>query len=132
MVERRSAGSRQRPPVQVEPAPISARERYLARRAGTTLPPEPTGKIRDALAPVQWTRLWLNVGSDDGAAPGDILGAILGETGLPRRVVGSIDLDERQALVNVETQHSRAILSRLNRTSIRGRPVRAKVARENS
>jgi ATP-dependent RNA helicase DeaD len=81
---------------------------------------------------VQWTRLSLNVGSGDGAAPGDILGAILGETGLPRRVVGSIEVTERTALVNVESQHSRAILARLNRTTIRGRTVKARVARENT
>ncbi len=76
----------------------------------------------------EFTRLHLGVGAAMGVAPGDIVGAISGETGLPTQVVGLIDIRERHSFVEVAAEHARAILSRLNRTQIRGHRVRAKVA----
>jgi ATP-dependent RNA helicase DeaD len=70
----------------------------------------------------------MNLGAEMGAVPGDIVGAILGETGLPARVVGTVDIRERHLFVDVATEHTLAIVARLNRARIKGRKVKVKVA----
>ena len=63
-----------------------------------------------------------------GIAPGDVVGAILGETGLPSNVVGTVDIRERHVFVDVASEHSHAIIGKLNRTKIKGRNLKVKVA----
>ena len=70
----------------------------------------------------------MNVGTEMGIAEGDIVGAILGETGLPRTVVGTVDVRERHLFVNVASEHSHSIISKLNRAQIKGRKAKVKVA----
>lgn len=63
-----------------------------------------------------------------GVGPGDVVGAIAGETGLPAQVVGAIDIRERHLFVEVATEHVRAITSKLNRTQLRGHKLKVKTA----
>ena len=63
-----------------------------------------------------------------GIVPGDIVGAILGETGLPSKVVGTVDVRERHVFVDVAAEHSHAIIGKLNRTRIKGHKLKVKVA----
>jgi ATP-dependent RNA helicase DeaD len=70
----------------------------------------------------------MNVGGEMGIVPGDIVGAILGETGLPAKVVGTVDIRERHVFVDVASEHSHAIIGKLNRTQIKGRKLKVKVA----
>lgn len=75
-----------------------------------------------------YTRLHLNVGAEMGVGPGDIVGAIAGETGLPASIVGRVDIRERHLFVEVAEAHANVVRSRLSRTTIRGHHVKAKVA----
>jgi len=70
----------------------------------------------------------MNLGEEMGVAAGDVVGAILGETGLPAQVVGKVDIRERHLFVEVASEHTNAIVSKLNRTQIKGRRVKVKVA----
>jgi len=63
-----------------------------------------------------------------GITVGDIVGAILGETGLPSNVVGVVDVRERHVFVDVATAEANGILAKLNRASINHQRVKAKVA----
>jgi hypothetical protein len=74
------------------------------------------------------TCLHLNVGTEMGISEGDIVGTILGETGLPRTVIGPVDIRERHLFVQVASEHANSIISKLNRTQIKGRRAKAKVA----
>ena len=65
---------------------------------------------------------------EHGLTAADISNCILGETGLPANVVGSVDLRERHAFVRVAEAHVPAILSRLNRAQLGGRRLKAKIA----
>ena len=47
------------------------------------------------------TRLQINVGEEMGVVPIDIVNAIAGETGLPGKVVGTVDVRERHSFVDV-------------------------------
>ena len=79
-------------------------------------------------APEGQTCLHLNVGTEMGVSEGDVVGTILGETGLPRTVVGAVDVRGRHLFVYVASEHAHSILSKLNRTQIKGRNAKAKVA----
>lgn len=70
----------------------------------------------------------MNVGEEMGVGPGDVVGAILGETGLPSGTVGVVDIRERHLFVDVLSEHTATILSKLRHTRIKGQPVKAKLA----
>lgn len=60
--------------------------------------------------------------------PSHIVGAILGETGLPPATVGSIDIRARHSFVDVATEYANHIVTKLNRTKIKGHLLKAKLA----
>ena len=78
--------------------------------------------------PSEMTRLWLSVGAEHGIAPGDVVGCILGETGLPSGIVGVVDIRERHTFVDVASESANVVVARLNRTAIRGQRLKVKVA----
>jgi ATP-dependent RNA helicase DeaD len=75
------------------------------------------------------SRLFLNVGRNEGIRPADIVGAIAGEAGIPGRAIGAIDLYDTYAFVEVPQESARKVVEALGRTTLRGHPVRAEVAR---
>jgi ATP-dependent RNA helicase DeaD len=78
--------------------------------------------------PDEQTRLYMNVGQQMGLVPADVVSTILGETGLPAKVVGAVDIRERHLFVDVATEHSNAIISKLNRARIKEHKLKVKVA----
>ena len=70
----------------------------------------------------------MNLGEEMGVLPGDVVGAIAGETGLPAKIVGTIDIRERHLFVEVATEHIHGVMAKLNRTRIKGQKVKMKVA----
>ena len=84
-------------------------------------------KTRPVAHPFQ-TRLWMNVGSEAGIVPIDIVNTIAGETGLPGHVVGTVDIRERHLFADVAAEHANAIIAKLNRTQIKGRKLKVKTA----
>jgi ATP-dependent RNA helicase DeaD len=92
--------------------------------------PEPwlAAKPASRRTPAEQTRLYMNVGAEMGVATGDVVGAILGETGLPGNVVGTVDIRERHLFVDVAAEHANGIISKLNRTRIKGQKLKVKVA----
>ena len=65
-------------------------------------------------------RLFLNLGHTAKIGPRDIVGAITGETGLPGKVVGAIEIRERFSFVEVPEEHAQTIIDALNGSQIRG------------
>ncbi|MDB6056792.1 MAG: box helicase [Verrucomicrobiales bacterium] len=90
--------------------------------------PAPKPKAASRRTPEEQTRIFLNVGAEMGVEKGDIVGAILGETGLPGDTVGVVDLRERHVFVDVAKEHANSIISKLNRTQIKGHKLKVKVA----
>jgi ATP-dependent RNA helicase DeaD len=70
----------------------------------------------------------MSIGKEAGVVPIDIVNVIAGETGLPGKVVGKVDVRERHLFVDVASEHVAAILARLNRAELKGQRVKAKVA----
>lgn len=113
------------------PVPTPAPARPLPfpdrRPPAQTKQPSPSPK-HSRRTPDDQTRLYMNVGEEMGVAPGDVVGAILGETGLPAKVVGTVDIRERHLFVDVATEHVNGIISKLNRTRIKNHKLKVKVA----
>ncbi len=75
-------------------------------------------------------RLFINVGKKDKARPGDILGALAGESGIPGRVVGTIDMYDKYTFVEVPTEYAREIINSVNHTKIKGKSVAVEPANQ--
>jgi ATP-dependent RNA helicase DeaD len=75
-------------------------------------------------------RLFVGVGRDGGIRPGDLVGAITGETGLKGRDIGSIEIHQRFALVEVPESAADEVVQALRATMIKGR--KATVRRDRS
>jgi ATP-dependent RNA helicase DeaD len=73
-------------------------------------------------------RLFLGAGSRAGVRPGDIVGAIANEAGVPGKAIGSIDIYDGFTFVEIPTQYRDQVLTRMARATIRGRPVEIRVA----
>ncbi|MCW5555701.1 MAG: DEAD/DEAH box helicase [Verrucomicrobiae bacterium] len=78
--------------------------------------------------PKHQTRLWMNLGEAMDIKPIDIVNAVAGETGLPGKVVGTVDVRERHLFVDVSAEHAKGIIAKLNRAQIKGHKVKVKVA----
>ena len=79
--------------------------------------------------PPEFQVLWFNIGSDDGATASSFVGAITGESGLDRSVVGSIDLRDSHTLVEVSGAHAEQIVAAMNASTMRNRQVIARIDR---
>lgn len=106
-----SALLRKRAPVAVEAAPAAA----VARRAPAAPPPP---------APPTYARLFIGVGSREGIRPGDLVGAIAGETGESGTKVGRIEIRDNFSIVEVDSAIADRVIQALNGTTLKGRSVR--------
>ncbi|MCU7511639.1 MAG: DEAD/DEAH box helicase [Ignavibacteria bacterium] len=75
-------------------------------------------------------RLFLNVGKKDKVKPGDIVGAIAGETGLPGKIIGEIDMFDKFTFVNVPEKFAGEIIEVMQDNQIRGKKISIEVAKD--
>ncbi len=75
------------------------------------------------------TRLFLQIGRQDGVRPGDIVGAIANEAGVPGNAIGAIDIMDRSTFVEVPEADAARVMDMLNRTKLRGKRVYVDIAR---
>mgnify|MGYP001075418702 CR=1 FL=1 len=71
--------------------------------------------------------LCIGAGRKDKLRPGDILGALTGDAGIPGDQVGKIALFDYQALVAVQRDVARQALKRLSEGKIKGRTLRVRL-----
>ena len=99
----------------------------LEKQLGTTLrwqalPPLAAGK-RDGLAAAMAT-LRIDGGRSDKMRPGDLLGALTGDAGLPGAAIGKIDVYATRSYVAIERALADKALQRLRAGKIKGRTFR--------
>jgi ATP-dependent RNA helicase DeaD len=75
------------------------------------------------------TRLFIDVGRLDRIRPADIVGAIANESGLSGKQIGSIDIYDRFAFVEVPAHSAHTVLRAINGTTLRGKSVNASIAK---
>jgi len=107
------------PEPQAQPKPGGKAKAFPA---GVTKP-----KVSRA-TPAHQTRLWINLGEEMDIKPIDVVNAIAGETGLPGKTVGTVDIRERHLFVDVDSEQANSIIAKLNRAEIKGHKVKVKTA----
>ncbi len=66
------------------------------------------------------TRLFIAAGRRDGIRPGDLVGAIAGESGLASKEIGAIEIADGFSLVEVPDERADEVIAALKKTKIRG------------
>jgi ATP-dependent RNA helicase DeaD len=97
------------------------RERQAHKAAMATVPIS----RRD---PSEMAKLFITVGSRDGARASDLVGAVANEGGVSSSEIGKVDVRESHSVVEVSASVADALIERLNGTTIKGR--RAVVRRD--
>ena len=75
-------------------------------------------------------RLFINIGKKNKAKPGDIVGAIAGESGIPGKLIGTIDMFDKYTFVEVPREYARDVLNAMNHTKIKGKSVAVEPANQ--
>lgn len=68
-------------------------------------------------------RLFVNIGKNQNIRPGDILGAIAGESGMPGKMIGSIDMYDKYTFVEVPRESADAVLEAMQNVKIKGKNI---------
>jgi ATP-dependent RNA helicase DeaD len=88
------------------------------------------GRPRGRLGAEDVTRLFIGVGRRRGIRPGDLVGAITGEAGVPGNAIGAIEIADQYSIVEVAQEHADEVIRALSRGSIKGRKTPVRRARE--
>ncbi len=73
-------------------------------------------------------KLFINVGTLQGVRPKDILGALAGETGIPGKAFGNIEVKEKHTIAEVPEGSLETIVAVFKKVRIKGVPVKARRA----
>ncbi|WP_218082884.1 DEAD/DEAH box helicase [Anthocerotibacter panamensis] len=98
-----------------------------SRREGRPQEGENRFELRRTTEDQPMVRLYIGAGRDAGLRPGDIVGAIANEAGIPGRTIGAIEILDTHAFVEVREQDSVSVLN-LKNTTLRGRQVAFELA----
>jgi ATP-dependent RNA helicase DeaD len=123
-----------KPAAEVKPAAV---ETFSDEQILASVKPAPVAPVEvksgpkvkaDRKTPANQTRLHMNVGEEMGILPIDVVNSIAGETGLPGKVVGKVDVRERHLFVDVASEHANGIIAKLNRAELKGHKLKVKTA----
>ena len=105
------------------------RERRLAKAAPSPITTTPAGAAA-------WTgatsKLFVTLGERDAIKPGDLVGTIAGEAGIPGGQIGKVEVYESHSIVEVPAAESEKIIAALNGKMIKGRKVAVRADRPKS
>jgi ATP-dependent RNA helicase DeaD len=82
-------------------------------------------RTRDA----NMTRLFLNLGNKDRIRPNDIVGAIAGETGVPGKSIGGIDIFDNFSFVDVPHKDAEHVIRVMKNNTIKGKTVNMEISK---
>lgn len=75
-------------------------------------------------------RLFINIGKKQNVKPGDILGAIAGESGMPGKLVGAIDMYDKYTFVEVPREYGKEVLQAMTNSKIKGKSINIEPANQ--
>ena len=75
-------------------------------------------------------RLFINIGKKQRVRPGDILGAIAGESGMDGKLIGTIDMYDKYTFVEVPREYAREVLNAMKNVKIKGKAVAVEPANQ--
>ncbi|MCX7923467.1 MAG: DEAD/DEAH box helicase [Clostridia bacterium] len=68
-------------------------------------------------------RLFINVGSNQRIQARDIVGSIAGETGIPGKLIGAIDIFDKYTFVEVPREYAKDVLMTMKNNQIKGKKI---------
>ncbi len=101
-------------------------KKHLDAKENSTGEPDLFG---DTGAEEGMVRLFINIGKQQRVTPGNILGAIAGESGIPGNLVGAIDMYDRYTFVEVPKETASEVLEAMKHAKIKGRSINIEPAR---
>jgi len=115
----------------VEPAPLTRSQ--TSKRGNYDQPRGERGGFRNGRThrgpEAGMVRLRMNMGGQQGLRPGDVVGAIASEVGIPGKAIGAIDIQDDHTYVDVAEKHARLVLQKSSgKYSLRGKTVVLKLA----
>lgn len=119
-----AGGDGEEAPAREAPEPEPAPERRPPRGA------RPRGR-RAVDESAGWTRLFVSAGKRDGVGPGDLVGAITGETPAEGGQIGRIEIRESYSLVDVDPSVAEQVMEALTGVRVKGREVIARRDRKD-
>ncbi len=87
---------------------------------------ESTSEDRPAVAPPTMQTIALDSGKKDKIRPGDIIGALTKDAGIPFECIGKIDIFPNEAYFAVERNKVNAVLKYIAQGKIKGRKIKAR------
>lgn len=82
--------------------------------------------------PMSFVRLFVSAGSKDGIRPGDLVGAITGETSVPGDHIGKIEMRDTFSVVEIAADSADRVIRAMNGTTLRGRSLRVDYDRKQA
>ncbi len=73
-------------------------------------------------------RLFVNIGRRENISPRHIVGAITGETSLPRKSIGKVDIYDKFTFVEVPKEYVKEVLAGLKNHKIKGKKINIEIA----
>lgn len=101
-----------------------------ADRADRPSRPERPERGERAAAPrgqSEFTRIFLSIGERDGVRPGDIVGAIAGESGVSSERIGKVIIRDGHTIAEVAAGDADTVIEKMNGVSLKGRRLTARV-----
>lgn len=89
-----------------------------------------TFEFGDTGAEEGMVRLFINIGKKQNVKPGDILGAIAGESGMPGKLVGAIDMYDKYTFVEVPREYGKEVLMAMGNSKIKGKSINIEPANQ--
>lgn len=87
------------------------------------------GRKPERVREANMTRLFLNLGAKDRIRPNDIVGAIAGETGVPGRSIGGIDIYDNFSFVDVPSKDANQVIQGMKNNTIKGKNVNMEISK---
>lgn len=75
-------------------------------------------------------RLFINLGRKDNITPRDVLGAFAGETGLPGKMIGMIDIYDNFSFIEIPVEYVNHVIEVMNQNTIKGKSVNLEIAND--
>ena len=94
----------------------------------TSLDQQAGMEFGDTGAQAGMVRLFINLGKKQKIRPGDILGAIAGETGMPGKLIGSIDMYDKYTFVEVPREYAAEVIQVMKNSKIKGKSINVEPA----
>lgn len=116
-------------PLELAPETLPAASMTVGRSAPGAPPPRGSGagsgegSSGSGATGDRMVRLVLDAGRQAGVRPGDIVGAIANEVGIPGKEIGAIDILDQFSVVEVPARHVALVLAKMAKVALRGRPV---------